>query len=863
MAGNQQRIDDVVDPIVEKQFKDAQAASAALTKQFTDNLKAANDLRAALGGVTNNTQFKKIVAESDAATAKLVSNQAKLTKAEAERIRLAEKRARIVRESTAADLAAANSTRSETQAITQNTAALAANEATMRRNNVAEIQGEQAAARYRAARLGTTVATTEETAALAANTAAQTANASGIAAVGRGLTKGLGYLRTIAYVLPGIGIAGIFNLIFEGLSKLFTGGEKFDALIDRFKTLNSLMMDAGAQSGAEIAKVDALFRAINNLDLPLKERNEAVKTLQDMYPEHLSNLTLDNAKTAELTKQYATLKNELIAIAYVQAGYNKIAEATGRIFDDEFRMNEERVKNLQIRQKVNAAQKAENELNASGSRNRNANNDALNAGIRKTEELAAAQGELVKSDKLITDAARDRAINQGRIDLIQKQIDARVKGSGVGVLGGKQDTPDKVKSAKDTSAEDELRALEFQYNEQIALARALDKDTLDLEKEYEKQILNLRKQFYEQQKRDIENVGLVNLEAIQDAGQKELLENEKLYAKGEISKTEYERNKLDIEHTANRDSIEAELSLAAQLLDIRANYGEDVSADKKKLSELTRKLAKNDADYEIAKLKEVAEQRKAVNAATKQLAEAAGEFLIELVNAGYTNRKNALRAEQDALEERTQNEINAVDRSLATEQQKADKIAVINAKANAEKERIAKEQRKIDTEKAKFDKAVAIARIIENTAIGITSALASLNVPLAILIGALGAVQLGTVLAQPIPQYAKGTKSAKGGLSIVGERGRELVETPSGLSFLTANTAQMINLPKGSKVTPHNETMRMIGRPENLSKYSGGEQIPWREVISAIERNKPEKNRTAVNVKVDAGFYQYRQNHFS
>ena len=860
MAGNSQRIDDVVDPIVEKQLQGAQAASAALTEQFTKNLKAANDLRAAMGGVTNNTQFKKIVADSDAATAKLVANQKKVAAAEAERNRLAEKRARIVRESTAADLAAANSTRSETQAITQNTAALAANEATMRRNNVAEIQGEQAAARYRAARLGTTVATAEDTAATVANTAAQSANSNALGNVGRGLTRGLGYLRTLAYVLPGIGIAGIFNLVYEGLSKLFTGGEKFDALIDRFKTLNSLMMDAGAQSGAEIAKVDALFRAINNLDLPLKERNEAVKTLQDMYPEHLSNLTLDNAKTAELTKQYKALKDELVSIAYVQAGYNKIAEVTGRIFDDEFRINEERVKNLQIRQKVNTAQKAENELNASGARNRNANNDALDGGIRKTSQLAQAQGELAKSDKLIFDAAKDREINQARIDLIQKQIDDRVKKSGVGVLGGKQD---KEKKVKDTSAEDELRALEYQYNQQIELARALDKDTLELEKEYEKQILNLRKQFYEQQKGDIEDAGLANLEAIQDVGQKELLENEKLYAKGEISKTEYERNKLDIEHTANRDSIEAELSLATQLLDIRASYGEDVSADKKKLSELTRKLAKNDADYEIAKLKEVAEQRKAVNAATKQLAEAAGEFLIELVNAGYTNRKNALRAEQDALEERTQNEINAVDRSLATEQQKADKIAVINAKANSEKERIAKEQRKIDTEKAKFDKAVAIARIIENTAIGITSALASLNVPLAILIGALGAVQLGTVLAQPIPQYAKGTKSAKGGLSIVGERGRELVETPSGLSFLTANTAQMINLPKGSKVTPHHETMRMIGRPENLSKYSGGEVVPWREVIAAIEKNKPTQVRTNVNVKVDAVFYQYRQNHFS
>mgnify|MGYP000688824196 CR=1 FL=1 len=325
MAGNTQRIDDVVDPIVEKQFRDAQAASADLTKQFTENLKAANELRAALGGVTNNTQFKKIVAESTAATDKLVQNQTKLTKAEAERLRLAEKRARIVREGTAADLAAAQAQRAETASVTQNTTALAANEATMRRNNIAEIEGERAAARYRAARIGEAVATTEATAATAANTAANTANSNALANVGRGLTRGLGYLKTLAYVLPGIGIAGIFNLIYEGLTKIFSGSEKFDKFLDNFKTLNNLMMEAGAQSGAEIAKIDALFRAINNVNLPLKERNLAVKQLQDMYPNHLSNLTIDNAKTEELTKKSTGIFNSLSFVTKVSSLLAKIS----------------------------------------------------------------------------------------------------------------------------------------------------------------------------------------------------------------------------------------------------------------------------------------------------------------------------------------------------------------------------------------------------------------------------------------------------------------------------------------------------------------------------------------------------------
>lgn len=43
---------------------------------------------------------------------------------------------------------------------------------------------------------------------------------SSIAGIGRQLTHAIGYLRTIAYILPGIGLAGIFNLGFEAIKKV-------------------------------------------------------------------------------------------------------------------------------------------------------------------------------------------------------------------------------------------------------------------------------------------------------------------------------------------------------------------------------------------------------------------------------------------------------------------------------------------------------------------------------------------------------------------------------------------------------------------------------------------------------------------
>lgn len=98
---------------------------------------------------------------------------------------------------------------------------------------------------------------------------------------------------------------------------------------------------------------------------------------------------------------------------------------------------------------------------------------------------------------------------------------------------------------------------------------------------------------------------------------------------------------------------------------------------------------------------------------------------------------------------------------------------------------INKEKRK----QALLDRINAVFEITINTAIAATKALATPpapNVVLAALAGALGAAQLATALAAPIPAYAKGTKKAKGGMSLVGEQGAEVMYVPKDAKILPA-----------------------------------------------------------------------------
>lgn len=83
---------------------------------------------------------------------------------------------------------------------------------------------------------------------------------SGFGAVGTGATKALSGLRSLAYILPGIGIAGIFNLAFEGLEKLFSG---LDSAPNHFRNFLSAFEGAKSKFTDATASVFLLREEIN------------------------------------------------------------------------------------------------------------------------------------------------------------------------------------------------------------------------------------------------------------------------------------------------------------------------------------------------------------------------------------------------------------------------------------------------------------------------------------------------------------------------------------------------------------------------------------------------------------------------
>ncbi len=256
----------------------------------------------------------------------------------------------------------------------------------------------------------------------------------------------------------------------------------------------------------------------------------------------------------------------------------------------------------------------------------------------------------------------------------------------------------------------------------------------------------------------------------------------------------------------------------------------EFQADLDKLGDIVAKGEKELTDIQ----KREARERKKLR---EEELEAAKEFAIQqafaLAGQGldtiFDNKKTRIDEEKEqrltAIDEEEQAQI-----ALAQSQEEIEQIKSLAANKRRQEERNAKAR------EAKADKSKAVFETILNTASGIVEALP--NIPLSIAVGAAGAIQLGIIQAQKIPKFRTGVKNkAKGGLGIVGDGGRELVDFPTGERMLFDKDT-LLDLPKGTTVHTNRETEKILSLEGTERKL---------ETLTRVMKHK----RTVVNIYSD------------
>ena len=293
------------------------------------------------------------------------------------------------------------------------------------------------------------------------------------------------------------------------------------------------------------------------------------------------------------------------------------------------------------------------------------------------------------------------------------------------------------------------------------------------------------------------------------AMQSEFLALANEYKQGLIDKEEFEKKKAEIADKYRRQQFEKEIGILESELKYFTHSADDREKIAKELAEKQMAYNQYKNDQQIASDTEAgdaaAEIEKSKASLKMQLLDEVFNFASTLNNAWLEKETDRLDKESENNEKWRDDEIASIERleeqGVISKEQAEARKQQIEDQAAANEEEIEKKRIEAQRQAAIYDKAISAAQAGIAIALAITKSLAT---PALIpWIATLGAVQLATILATPIPEYARGTDDHGGGLAIVGDGGRpELVVLPDRTMWRTPSTDTLVNLPEHAQVLP-------------------------------------------------------------
>lgn len=689
-------------------------------------------------------------------------------------------------------------------------------------------------------------------------------------------------------------------------SILKAAGGEAEKTTQKIKTMSEVQATAIKNTTDERIELEALLAVAKDENKTKAERSAAIKKINDIVPDYLGNIDQEGIKTGKadgIIKEYInTLQKKALAQAYIakltelnnkmldaesstiadnvewynylwnaiRSGTN-ITKAAARNIQDGIANREKNIKT--IKGEIDALQTRFNEDLKNGKAVLDLDktlNDGKKKGRNLTEANAKAEYDILKALlQQQRDIAKERADNEkldyaSRLVALQQYQDASRK---------MVELEAAYESSKKGLTKKELERIEIE--KQVSL-NAITRQGLaersklydEMLKQEQKQIDDWNKEFEAKEDEANKRKVLLRQRLVEDAqGIYQKFNNnlDTIYAADlqkltdslqnqQITLEDYKKKKeaLDLEYQTNK--IGNDIEMYKTIIDNLKGQGYDVAEFEKQLTDAIVKqqdLRAKNAEKNTQKTSKLEEEKvKRIKELQKQLT---GELLglgEALFTAQFEREKNALRDQMDGIEKRKAAEIESVNASTLSQQEKADRIKIIEARAQAEKEGIERRNRQIAQEQARFARAFQIANIIANTAQAVVGALAPppiglgpvAGIPVAALIGAIGAAQIAKILATPIPRYAVGTEDHPGGLAIVGEKGTEKVIFPDGSEAYTPSKTTLTYLPEHTKVVPNHKLLMeevrngFVSRSMQVPRFSDAQNTQMSLIASKLDK---------------------------
>ena len=371
-----------------------------------------------------------------------------------------------------------------------------------------------------------------------------------------------------------------------------------------------------------------------------------------------------------------------------------------------------------------------------------------------------------------------------------------------------------VKKGSQEELDLKLHQLELQREAEIDAAEKTGEDVFLIDDKYAKK----KQELYERHASDqvlliAENAA--HEQEIRDAAYvMDTLALKKQLASKEITQQEY----AELEYQLKLDYVRKTTEAAIDALELELR-NENLSAeDRAKIAEQLQKLkadlsqqeaeAEIDAINKVTKADEKAQKERQRNLKKwLQTASQAVGAIGDLVSTIYDGQIQKIEEEQEANDEKYDKDVeriqNLADSGAISEEEAEARKRAAKERTEAKNAELEKQKQEMARKQAIWEKATSVAQAGIATALAITEALP--NIPLSIVIGAMGAIQVATILATPIPSYADGTQGNDrhpGGAALVGDAGKHEVIMYSGKAWITPDTPTLVDIPKGAQVFP-------------------------------------------------------------
>lgn len=387
----------------------------------------------------------------------------------------------------------------------------------------------------------------------------------------------------------------------------------------------------------------------------------------------------------------------------------------------------------------------------------------------------------------------------------------------------KKDVDNALSVVKKGSKEEldlKLRQLDLQREAEITAAEKTGEDVFLIDEKYAKK----KQELYE--KRASDQVLLIAENAAHEQSIRDeeyimdTLALKKQLASKEITQQEYAEREYQLKLDYARKTTEAAIDVLEMQLNAEKNLGPDERA---KLAEQLQKakadLARQEAEAEIEAIEKIEKaDEKSKNKRIKnvekwlQVASQAVGVIGDLVSTVYDGQIEKIEKEQDANDEKYDKDIerieNLAETGAITEEEAEARKRAAKIQTEAKNKELERQKQEIAYKQAIWNKGTQVAETGIATARGIMEAFKLGPIAGAIMaavVGAMGAIQVATILATPIPSYAEGTKDTaghRGGTALVGDAGKQEVVMYKGQAWITPDTPTLVDIPKGAQVFP-------------------------------------------------------------